>query len=188
MTIYSCRQKYSDITFFDCFNRIKELKKFKLLLNSYEKDKNQKNSQLKSEINEKLLLVEEYLSTAYVQPYLSYKSPHINQDIRIFWELFNPHLCTEDIIQNGIYRLDMALGRYKSVLFKSFVHTISPRYWFSRFSCWLTTRFLSSFKIEQTSKTFSITKFFIELTTWVTSIAKIYNDFGLKHILLSHLR
>lgn len=180
------KNDYLNITILDCLNRIKYLEQFKLDLvqlreiytpstNDNKADNKKKFADLRSKINQSLLLAEEYIATTYVPVTIQWKAPMSMTyvDASLFRELFNPQIA-EHIINSSIDHLDMALGRYKSVCFKSFIHTISPLYWMRRFSFWITYSLLNLFNIQVSERKFSVIRFCIDILTIIGTLATIY--------------
>lgn len=171
------KNDYLNITIVDCFCRIKYLEQFKSNLVQLQEiyangDSEKKFADLRSKINQSILLAEEYIATTYVPVTIQWKAPMSKTyvDASLFRELFNPQIA-EHIINSSIDHLDMSLGRYKSVRFKSFIHMISPLYWMRRFSFWITYSLLNLFNIQVSKRKFSIIRFCMD---FLTALATIY--------------
>lgn len=175
------KNNYLHIPIIDCLCRIKFLEQFKSFIVKLREiytsggNNDEKFANLRSKINQNVLLVEEYVATAYVPVTIQWKMPMRTDYIEasLFRELFNPQVA-EHIIHSSIDHLDMAIGRYKSVRFKSFIHTISPLYWIRRFSFWVTYSLLNLLNIHASEKKFSVIRLCIDVLTTVGTLATIY--------------
>jgi len=183
-SVITDKNNYLNITILDCLSRIKYLEQFKSdlvqLREIYTPSRNdnrgnnskEKFADLRSKINQNLLVAEEYIATTYVPVIIQWKAPmstaYVNASL--FRELFNPQIA-EHIIHSSIDHLDMAIGRYKSVRFKSLIHAISPFYWMRRFSFWATYSLFNFFNIQASEKKFSVIRFCIDI---LTTIATVY--------------
>lgn len=172
------KNDYLNITIFDCLSRIKQLEHFKALLISY-RDGNVPKSgfqTFRSNISQKITIIEEYVATSYTPVQIGYKFPGSMEHVQVamYRELFNNRF-NGHIIQAAIDHLDMAIGRYNNVRFKSIMHTVSPLYWLKRFSFWLSCTFAELFNVEINSKKFSWINFIVQIVMFLSAIAAIYS-------------
>lgn len=173
---------YLSITIFDCLRRISCLEKFKGKLIEYRDRKvsQEKLQDFRSDINQNVTIVEEYVVTSYTPVSIGHKFPGTLNHIQVamFREIFNQRFDGL-IVQSAIDHLDMAIGRYKSVRFKSLTHTISPFYWLKRFSFWLSCTFAELFSIEKNSMKFSWVNTIFQIVTFLAAVAGIYSSLAI---------
>lgn len=175
-SVITDKNDYLNITLFGCIQRIRKLEEFKSLLIIYRSGhlKQNKLSELRSEINQSVTLIEEYVATSYTPVTIGYKFPGSMDHIQVvmYRELFNPRF--ETLFQNAIDHLDMAIGRYKSVRIKSFMNTVSPFYWIKCFSFWISCSLADILGMAPSSKKFSLMNLIIQIVTFFAAVAGIY--------------